>query len=110
MTVPPIPAKVAERLAQLCGMFGSSAAGERANAAALADRLVRQSGLSWHDVIRQPSPHWHSIAWHLRAHRHMLNAREFNFIDNITRSHRPPTDKQLAWLEAIYSRLQREAA
>jgi hypothetical protein len=40
----------------------------------------------------------------------MLNARELDFIDNIIRSYRPPTDKQLAWLEAIHSRLQRVVA
>jgi len=110
MTVPPIPAKVAERLAQLCGMFGSAHEGERANAAALADRLVRQSGLTWHDVIRQPPPEWQAIAIHVRAHRHMLNARERDFIDNVVRQRRPPSEKQLDWLVAIYSRLQREVA
>jgi hypothetical protein len=40
-----------ELLAKLCGMFGSDHAGERANAAAVADKLVRQAGLRWPDVI-----------------------------------------------------------
>ena len=43
-----------ERLAKLCGMFGSDHEGERANAAAAADRLVRQAGLRWPDVIAAP--------------------------------------------------------
>jgi hypothetical protein len=38
-----------ERLVKLCGMFNSDHIGERANAAA--DRLVRQAGLRWPDVI-----------------------------------------------------------
>ena len=41
----------ADRLAKLCGMFGSNHDGERATAAALADRLLRQQGLTWGDVI-----------------------------------------------------------
>ena len=44
------------RLAKLCGLFGSDHAGERANAAAAADKLVRQAGLRWPDVIRPPLP------------------------------------------------------
>jgi hypothetical protein len=49
-----ITALDAKRLAKLCGMFGSEHIGERAAAAAAADRLVREQGLSWVDVIRGP--------------------------------------------------------
>jgi hypothetical protein len=42
---------IAQRLAKLCGMFGSDHAGERATAALKADRLVRDQGLTWPDVI-----------------------------------------------------------
>ena len=45
-----------ERLVKLCGIFGSDHAGERANAAAAADRLVRQAGLRWPDVLILPTP------------------------------------------------------
>jgi hypothetical protein len=41
----------ADRLAKLCGMFGSNHDGERASAAALADKLVRQLGLTWREII-----------------------------------------------------------
>jgi hypothetical protein len=40
-----------ERLVQLLGMFGSSAVGERANAASLADSMVRRAGLTWMEVL-----------------------------------------------------------
>jgi hypothetical protein len=40
-----------ERLVQLLGMFGASAVGERANAASLADSLVRRAGLTWAEVL-----------------------------------------------------------
>ena len=43
--------RTADRLAKLCGMFGSSHDGERASAAAMADKLVRGLGLSWLEVI-----------------------------------------------------------
>jgi hypothetical protein len=44
----------AERLAKICGLFGSAHDGERAAAAAKADALVRAAGLSWSDVIAAP--------------------------------------------------------
>jgi hypothetical protein len=37
-----IDPRIADKLAKLCGMFGSHHVGERANAAAMADRLVRE--------------------------------------------------------------------
>ena len=54
MTALPSPA-LADKLAKIAGMFGSTHDGERAAAAALADRLVRSAGLSWGDVIRAPA-------------------------------------------------------
>jgi len=47
-----LDAATAERLAKLCGMFGSHHDGERSSAAALADKLVRSLGLTWQDIIR----------------------------------------------------------
>ena len=47
----PISKLELERLAKLCGMFGSAHAGERAAAAAKADQLVRALGLTWFDVL-----------------------------------------------------------
>jgi hypothetical protein len=40
-----------EHLARLLGMLGSNAIGERANAASLADRMIRKAGLTWLQVI-----------------------------------------------------------
>lgn len=39
------------RLIRLLGMLGSAFDGERANAAALADKLVRAAGMTWSDVV-----------------------------------------------------------
>lgn len=46
--------ETAERLAKLCGMFGSAHAGERAAAAAKAHDLIRSLRLTWFDVIAPP--------------------------------------------------------
>lgn len=43
------------RLVRLLGMLGSAHDGKRANAAALADRLVRDLGLVWDEVIAPAS-------------------------------------------------------
>jgi hypothetical protein len=102
--------KLIARLAQLCGMFGSDHEGERANAAALADRLLRQLGLTWSDVLAAPPAEWQWMAHACRAHAHVLSDRERDFLANIARLRKQPSDKQLEWLIAIYERLQQEAA
>jgi hypothetical protein len=45
-----------ERLVKLCGMLGSAHPGERANAAAAADRMVREAGATWREVILHALP------------------------------------------------------
>jgi hypothetical protein len=45
-----------QRLRKLCGMFSSAHDGEIANAARMADRLVRAAGLVWGDVLRPSLP------------------------------------------------------
>jgi hypothetical protein len=47
-----IDTSAAERLCKLCGMFGSAHDGERASAAAMADKLVRSLGVTWPEIIR----------------------------------------------------------
>lgn len=43
-----------ERLARLLGMLGSDHDGEALNAARMADRLVRDHGITWFDAITAP--------------------------------------------------------
>jgi hypothetical protein len=48
-----------DRSVKVCGMFGSSHDGERANAALKADSIVRGMGQSWTDLLdgaRRPCP------------------------------------------------------
>lgn len=42
----------AERLAKLCGMFGSSHDNERAVAARKADELLRERGVTWSELLQ----------------------------------------------------------
>lgn len=85
----------AERLAKLCGMFGSAHAGERAVAAAKAEQLVRGLGLTWFDVLQPQKPQQeHKSLWRdpgsddealrfARVHREMLSPWERKFVFSV---------------------------
>jgi enamine deaminase RidA (YjgF/YER057c/UK114 family) len=47
--------RTADKLARICGMFGSDHIGERAAAAQMADKLLKECGLRWSDVISVPT-------------------------------------------------------
>jgi hypothetical protein len=94
-------------LAKLCGMLGSAHAGERAAAALMADRFVRQVlRVTWLDVLRQPPPDWRWMAQICRDRSHLLSGRERAFVASMACWHKPPSDKQLCWLTAIFERVQ----
>jgi hypothetical protein len=91
-------------------MFGSDFDGEVSNAARAAHALVKQLGLQWSDVIIAP-PEWQHMALVCGTHGRLLSDKEREFLHNISRLRRQPTDRQLAWLEDIYKRVQqRETA
>jgi hypothetical protein len=107
---------IADRLAKLCGLFGSHHDGERASAARKADELVRELGLTWRDIVMpvsppvatMPPPVWQRMASFCFAHRARLNERELEFIENMlrmVRSRREPSDRQHDWLAALYARV-----
>jgi hypothetical protein len=63
-----------DRLAKICGLFGSDHDGERAAAAARADRIVRDAGLTWPVVLGGES---HGVVRHNRSrHRVVLTPGE----------------------------------
>lgn len=101
----------AERLARVCGLFGSDHVGERGNAAALADRIVRDAGLTWHAVILgYDSGDFAPRFAECIARIDELTPYEANFVRGVARF-RCPTPKQRAVVEQIYARLrQRRAA
>jgi hypothetical protein len=45
---------LSRKLRKLLGMMGSDHEGERANAGAIADRTLREAGLTWDDVVNIP--------------------------------------------------------
>ena len=83
MASPLAPRDLTQRLSKLCGLFGSEFDGERANAARMADDLIRGFGLTWKDVIwpghteaRAPNQAWHDPRDHQDAARRCLRCAE----------------------------------
>jgi hypothetical protein len=105
-----LTAPEADRLAKLCGMFGSDHDGERASAAAKADALVRQSGMTWRDVISVPenvgaASDWRHMAHYCHAHADQLRERERAFIASILKLRGDLSERQRNWLADIRARL-----
>lgn len=108
------PALDRERLVKLCGMFGSDHAGERANAAAAADRLVRQAGLRWPEVIRPPllppDPNVESQIKFCAARTDLLTEWERGFIASLEKRRRPRLSaKQMAVLNRLVAKCRQYA-
>jgi hypothetical protein len=113
-----LPPRIASKLARICGMFGSAHDGERANAAAAADKLVRDHGLTWtvlFGVERSADTSNLSVADMIRvvqAHMDILTPRESRFVANIStyplRGWSLST-KQHSWLAGLYARVARES-
>ena len=94
----------ADKLAKLCGLFGSDHDGERATAAAKADQLIRSHGLCWSDVIAPvPISTTERIRFAL-GHIDMLSRWEFGFLLGI-RGKQTLTEKQIRILDQIMSKL-----
>ena len=107
-----------ERLVKLCGMFGSDHPGERANAAAAADKLIRAAGMRWPDVIHpalpppKPKPEdpiAEAIRFSLR-HSEVLTEWEEEFLNSIAAQEFPLSEKQFRVLERLFKKAQRAAA
>jgi hypothetical protein len=121
ITSPPSCGKIlddhtANKLARICGMLGSAHAGEKAVAALKADNIVRDRGLTWHEVIALPkrttSPETLSelCGW-LLGHSEILSPWEVNFLREIS-GLKSISPKQRDCLDAITAKVQgcREAA
>jgi hypothetical protein len=100
-----------DRLVKLLGMLRGHHVGERANAALMADRLVRKRGLTWHDVIVMPHQEKprhlddaQKMAAFCRAHYQKLNAKEMGFIRSMLSWRGEPSEKQMRWLIDLYLR------
>ncbi len=104
---------LAERLVKLLGMVGSEHDGEALNAARMADKLVRDAGLTWATVIgteynadlfavaRSCIEVLQSGLW--------LKPEERRFLTGLPR-YRKPTAKQIDWLNDLLARARAYAA
>jgi hypothetical protein len=116
------------KIAKLLRLLGSDKPGEVVAAAAAIGRALKSNGRDWHDLARacarpeagaplrsvRPAPtSFGDIARFCRDHdRGRLSDAERQFVlDMVGRGfHRAASSKQMAWLEAIFVRLRREAA
>jgi hypothetical protein len=91
----------ADRLAKLLGMVGSKHDGEALNAARAADKLVREAGLAWPDVIASSAlpilPNSELTPW------------EHDFLSSLRRQKYPPTPKQREVFDRIRMKAKRGA-
>ena len=109
-----------EKLIRVLGMLGSDHPGERANAAAAADRMIREAGLRWPDII-QPK-----LAPPSRRQREFENLKEaldytldfagelseweLSFIWSVRRQRTPISPKQSAIVRQIIEKCRRAEA
>ena len=110
---------VRDRLARLLGMVGSDHDGEALNAARLADRLVREHGVTWHDVLAVSSltvghddvllawpERWQAAAALCASHgAGIIRPKDLDFASKIAGYTHRPSEAQLVWLHDITRRV-----
>jgi hypothetical protein len=121
-----LPPAARDKFLRICGMLGSAFDGERASAALLASRMLKDAGLAWVDVVcipemisglRQGAPRrdrdadpfggrdWRYIATRCRQFPHLIDAWEDRFLADVPRRSMM-TAKQSAKLVAISAMLR----
>jgi hypothetical protein len=108
------------KLVRLLGMLNSNFDAERATAAALADRFIRDRGLTWNEIVNdadeephqqywgQPPPPvrtWRDVAAACQRKCERLNQWERDFLASILAWRRSLTQRQAAKLDDIAERL-----
>lgn len=103
------------RLSKICGLFSSAFEGERANAAALADRFLRERGLGWLDILPVPlpsptstSPAWRQVVAACRARPDLLTEWEWAFLAKVATYQKGPTGKQAEILATIVAKMAKK--
>jgi hypothetical protein len=99
---------------------GSMHDGEALNAARLADRLVRNCGLTWAEVLAPPEPavapssdnlligwpaQWRSALRMCGQCGALLGGQERSFLQSLATYKRRPSPRQLTWLRSITVRV-----
>jgi hypothetical protein len=103
------------RLSKICGMFSSVFEGERANAAALADRFLRDRGLTWADILptqlpspTSTSPAWRQVVAACRARPDLLTEWERAFLAKVATYQKGPSGKQAEILATIAAKVAKK--
>ena len=118
-----------QRLEKLLLMLSSESDGEVVNAARAIGRTLETSGFDWHDLatsLRMPATakprtrkpprededdlSWRVMVGFCIEHEHWLHGRECEFVTSLLHWHGELTEKQSAWLTAIYQRLRQRGA
>jgi hypothetical protein len=94
-----------DRLIAICGMLGSAFDGERASAALLATRLLKEKGLGWCDEDDPIGQDWRRLAVECARFRHLLNQWESDSPADVPRFPRL-SEKQHASLLKVVVRLK----
>lgn len=109
------------RLKSLLLMLSSDRDGEVVAAARAVERTLKSAGADWHDLAgllttapaktnNPTATDWRAMRDYCAQHSDLLQQRERDLVDTLQRWKGAPTDKQLAWLAAIYQRLHRRHA
>ena len=110
--------EIAPKLEKLVLMLSSDQAGEVVAAAAAIKRALRTAGANWYDLARgltRPVTQdngdrsgWRPLHAYCRQHLDALSDREQDFMATLDHWRGNLTEKQRAWLDAIYDRLRHQ--
>lgn len=112
-----LASSTATRIAQLLLLLSSDQPGEIINAARAIGVTLQNVGCDWHDLtaklFAQPrtealpddNDDWRAMRELCIEHQYLLRPRELAFVTNLGRWHGDLTEKQHAWLVAIYTRV-----
>jgi hypothetical protein len=105
-----------QRLARVCGLFGSDHDGEALAAARQAEKIRKKLGLTWDELLvptprpraADPPPEdltdWRSACHFCLERYHSLTSWELDFVATIARYQKPPSAKQLRILHRLIAR------
>jgi hypothetical protein len=117
-----------QRLARVCGLFGSDHDGEALAAARQAEKIRKKVGLSWEELL-VPSTRGHGSTrqrpgdpppedltdWRWACHfclerYHSLTSWELDFVATVARYTKPPSAKQMIVLRRLVARCRNAGA
>jgi hypothetical protein len=100
--------QLANKLAKVCGLFGSHHDGEVLAAARMAHRIIREAGATWPEALtptlpapepqRQARDDWRTALRFCLDNFDLLDERDGGFIRSIHSYRHMPSAPQLKWL------------